>query len=223
VNRIKNIRAKFLIAAISGLIAVVSLVLVSDAIHFERNYKKALTDRSLTIARGISSAVANIDSFPPGSREQVNRMVKEILDNNLGVSYSYITDRNGRMVYHTGLPPSAVSADAGPAVERKMREGECLTRQAGDEYYESIVPIRGKKGLVGFAHVGIEKNLIDSQIRNMAFQGGLILALSAVITACLLNTLFRRLVKEPAHTAAAGSSMTNQWSPGKKAGEKAGL
>ena len=197
-NLFKHLHTKILAVAISTLVLAVTLITVANVANFSMSYRSALEDRSITVAENIRSVVyRNIKYFPLDSFTGMATLLRDVLTNNPGLSYCYIADTHGRILYASdenikkqrkiGLRPVSIFND-------KKSRGETLLH---DGHYESIIPIIYENDYLGTVHVAIEKKIVNQKILTMVFQNTMILILFLTLAIYILYRLVTQQVTRP--------------------------
>ena len=197
-NLFKHLHTKILTVGISTLVLAVTLITVANVANFSISYRSALEDRSITVAENIRSVVyRNIKYFPLDSFTGMAAFLRDVLANNPGLSYCYIADGHGRILYasdenikkqrKTALRPGSV-------FKNQKTRGETLIH---DGHYESIIPVIFENDYLGTVHVAIEKKIVNQKILTIVLQNTIILILFLALAIYILYRIVTKQVTRP--------------------------
>ncbi len=193
-----SVRAQLYIYTLLALLLTGLSITLANAIQFQNTYRDALLDRSFTVAQNLRETVKkNLEFFPLDSFTGMNDYLQTSLNANAGISYVYITNLGGNILYSNDVYRVGSKLDpsiyAGVAFDNPTAR---LTRYIGG-YYEAIIPIISGNNAVGAIHVGVERGLIDAKFVGTLVQSGIVLVVALIIFALLLSWLLTRNIITP--------------------------
>ncbi len=194
----KNIRTQLFLFTIAALLFTALLISFAYIEQFRGVYREALADRSITIARNLRETVyRNLEFFSLDSLTGMSDYLQASLEANEGISYSYITDKNGRILYHSDA--SRAGQMVAPAIHASgvFDDPTAEVTLSVRDYYESIIPVVSAGEVIGAVHLGVEKNVVESEIVGIIVRGGGILILALIILGVPLSWLLSRRFATP--------------------------
>ena len=203
-----SIRTKLFLVTILALILTTLSISVVNIAEFQNAYRAALEQRSITIAHNVRETVYknllffSLDSFPG-----MFSYLSEVLKTNTGISYVYITDTQGRILYQSTVEqegnPLRIPAlpDIFLSEQSRWRNANSSITFSAGGYYESAIPIFEADildaPLIGAVHIGVEKSIIDARVTQMLLQSLGILAVALFASSILLYFLLNRYIAAP--------------------------
>ena len=203
-----SIRTKLFLVTILALILTTLSISVVNIAEFQNAYRAALEQRSITIAHNVRETVYknllffSLDSFPG-----MFSYLSEVLKTNTGISYVYITDTQGRILYQSTVEqegnPLRIPAlpDIFLSEQSRWRNANSSITFSAGGYYESAIPIFEADildaPLIGAVHIGVEKSIIDARVTQMLLQSLGILAFALFASSILLYFLLNRYIAAP--------------------------
>ncbi len=167
-------------------------------VSFQRAYRLALEEKSYTLGQDIRRLIyKNLRYFPLDSFAEMNTYLSGIIADHPGISYCFITDAEGRIIYHTESGRLREYIDRGAYRDFYQAGMAHNTTLAIGRYYESLVPLIWQDEPIGAVHIGIPQRTVNAPVRRMQFMSlGLLLA-ALVISVFLFYQSIARIVITP--------------------------
>ncbi len=181
--KLKSIRSQIYVVTVMALLLTTISISTANIFQFQSDYKEALADRSVTIAQNLRVTVyKNLQFFPLDGFSGMADYLQTMLRANEGISYVYVTDRTGQILYHNDASQvgRAVAADA--YAEGDFSNPDFALNRATSSHYESIVPLIWTDKVIGYIHVGVERAILDAKISTMIWQTAIILIIVLIVT-----------------------------------------
>ena len=192
-----SVRVKIIGLAVGTLIVTISLYVLVNSLLFSREYTQVLEFESQFVARLLDIQLQELFGYGlsletiQGFEEQTRQVVDEYDD----VTYAYIQDRNGTILFPSddafgavlGQVAPAADADAPGGTEERIE----VSTIGGADYLEAVRPVMLDDRLVGFIHVGIPLEIgraMTMHLLRQLIQVGLVLLVLATLLVVLLST-----------------------------------
>jgi PAS domain S-box-containing protein len=178
-----------LFAIISITIAVSSGWILYD--DFTEEYKS----KGTAIARSIAGL--SVETLLNRDASAVQAMIDQFLEI-IGVSYVFVVDSQGEIISHTFVPnvPDEIMKIKGEKTKTVTRIQDIRIEGRGD-FIDISAPIL--EGAIGFAHVGMDKGIIISQMKSAMLRQlyllSIIFVISIIFAYFLVNNISQPLNK----------------------------
>ncbi len=192
-----SISRKLVGITLSGFILGFFIVAVINIVNLKKVYTSGLEEESLIIVKHLRSVICNnLRDLPLDGFTGMDSYLQNFIEPNPHFSYCFIADKKPTILYHYQK-------------EKKNRLNLALSRGitygGEDNYtiimegkdYEMVLPIFWKSRLVGTIHIGIQKELIDSQVKKAVVKNGIIGLAVMAGSLILLSTLLRKSITQP--------------------------
>ena len=197
-NRSLSIKARLTAVIFSVLIITVSVNSLINTFYFRSAYKKALEEKSYAVGQALRRTVNNsLRYFPLDSFAEMNPYLVGLVQSNEGISYCFIADREGKVLYHSEYRHRKSSLNREAYGELYSARRIPKTTLAIGEYYESLIPIIHHKEAVGTIHIGIKQEIINSKIRDNLIQTLVVLMLALGVCMFLFYHSISRIIIVP--------------------------
>lgn len=159
-------RARFFSIIFLVLVTMAVSITAWDAARFRAAHQLALENHALAEARSVRETIhRSLDVFPLNGLPGIDAALREIVETDDAVSYAYITDDKGLILYHTQ------STRIGTQAEIQLFQDVVFNRPADKavfemaDGYEVVVPLLQMDAIVGTLHVAVARQVITARVR----------------------------------------------------------
>ena len=162
------------------LFAILAIVM---SFFFSTTLRNRLSDEFINRGHAISNSIASssVELILNRDASTIQATIDQFVEAGNGVAYVYVANHQHELVAHTfvpNVPDEIIELMSGAHDEDAVRD---ITIPGRGNFLDITTPIL--EGTVGFAHVGMDKNLIDATIRSVILtQVGLITLIFLIST-----------------------------------------
>lgn len=197
-----RLKRKILLFTI-GLLAISLLVSSVVTIQsFRKYYTEALITSSLGVAHGIESLMqeAFTQEMSPQLLSDIDRKLTEVVENSAMITYVYVMDLQGKVVFHSQPEPIGRMLDG--VGDRKTQQTDSPVWQRyelddGQRFVDVSLPLFDNGRRIAVIGLGFPASVIDDKVIGASKQLLLNVILTFLLIAFLLNSFLRRQVVEP--------------------------
>lgn len=160
-----------------------ALLAITMSFFFSTTLRSRLSEEFVNRGHAISNSIASssIELILNRDASTIQATIDQFVEAGNGVGYVYVANHQHELVAHTfvpNVPDEIVQLMAGAHDNNAVRD---ITIPNRGNFLDITTPIL--EGSVGFAHVGMDKNLIDATIRSVVLtQIGLITLIFLIST-----------------------------------------
>ncbi len=190
---------------VGGLTTALVLALGATGVFFYRDYTRIAIDRYAALAEGLTPTfVQAVAEGGTAARPTISIQIRGLFEDDPGLAYALVTLRGRSDVVISHVKPHAEDfiAEAIEDISRIATPGrqKIVWRSADTQLsVENVaVPIQNDEGdRLGMVHVGVDRALLNSRLRQLALTMALILAVALSISILTLRRFGRRSIVEP--------------------------
>ncbi len=193
-----KIKTAFLITFILTL--AMGVTLFANILQIRKSMRTALENE--IIASGIlmrNTVINNLKYFTLDRFSGMPEFFRDIINTNPKISYCYISDQNGKILYHNNI------YNVGRRLNPKIFQKSILDAQRSNltvgRFYETILPISqfvySDLKRIGNIHIGVKRSIIDNALLKIVIFTVAIFLISLVIIITLLLIFISRNVINP--------------------------
>ncbi len=197
-RRYLSIKTKLFAVILLVLVVAIAANSYINIFSFKSAYTEALEEKSYAVAQALRRTVYNnLRYFSLDGFGQMDEYLQSIVETNEGISYCFIADKEGRILYHTNPELSNVFLDRGSYADLyPLKPFQKITLPI-DQYYESLIPIVWEKEAIGTINIGIKQEIINSRIKGMQFQSFVVLLLALMFCLFLFYQSLYKIIIAP--------------------------
>jgi two-component system, sensor histidine kinase and response regulator len=192
-----SISRKLVGITLSGFILGFFIIAIINIVNLRKVYKAGLEEESLIIVKHLRSVICNnLQDLPLDGFSGMDSYLQNFIEPNPHFSYCFIADKKQKVLYqyqkkkkdHLDLALSHGIGFSGEDDVKIITKGKS---------YEMVLPIFWKSKLSGTLHIGIQKELIDSQVKRAVINNSIIGLAVLVGSLILLSSLLRKSITQP--------------------------
>ncbi|MEN8141557.1 MAG: ATP-binding protein [Thermodesulfobacteriota bacterium] len=189
-----QIGRKIFFLASASLLLTALTISGSQLLSFKDSYRQALMDHSVSIARNVRQQVAkNLLYVPLNKLAGLDYLLAETVAINENLTYCYISDLNGQLLYSNGPQINIPLARE----KRLFSDAQSHFDSRLGAYYDTELPIFQGERQVGSIHVGIATSLVDQRVMDLAFNSLILFIILLFLLLLPLSWLLSQFIITP--------------------------
>lgn len=186
----------------SVILLVLCITVITNSLvnifSFKSAYQEALEEKSYAVGQALRRTIYNnLRYFSLDSFAGMNPYLKSILQTNEGLSYCFIADQEGKVLYHTDSGLTNLQLNRKVYFNSYPLKTSQRKTLAIEDYYESLIPIIWQNEPIGTINIGIKQEIINSKITTMQIQSFIVLLLALGFSLLLFYQSISRIITRP--------------------------
>ncbi|MFA7279419.1 MAG: ATP-binding protein [Sterolibacterium sp.] len=198
-----KLNRKIILLTISILLVSLFISSAVNIVNFRKNYTEALITGSYGLGQSLNSVLTEMLNLglPLESLTGMNKKLRQVIENNLYISYVGIADMTGKGIFHT-TPGRVGYVATDEAMRRSLATSVPITqtylRDDGHEYFDVTIPVfDARKEHAGVIRLGFRTEVVDDKVKQAVAEVALNFVITFIVIAVLINILLARLISTP--------------------------
>jgi len=192
-----SISRKLTVITLIGFVLGYLIIAILNIVNLKKVYTAGLEEESLIIVKHLRSVICNnLQDLPLDGFTGMDSYLQSFIEPNPHFSYCYIADGKANILYRY-QKKNANQFDSNLTRNISYTGEDDYKIIQERDHYEMALPIFWKSQIKGTIHIGIQKELIDSQVKKAAVKNGIIGLVVLTGSLVLLTTLLRKSITQP--------------------------
>jgi methyl-accepting chemotaxis protein len=184
---------------VAGILFVV-LAINTSVLTFvaSRKYRDAILSKSKAVGENLQKELGKVLDLgvPIESLEGINEKLADLVSRDKTLGYAMIANTEGKVLFHNNA--GNIGKELKDAVTAKAASSTGALVQTGDSYYDLSFPLMNAAGnILGVVHIGVEREVIHSQIYALLLWALGISSLCFVLAITLIYASMSKYITKP--------------------------